>query len=102
MKVGKFAAAGEGTILLDEIDTLALDQQANLLRVIETGEYEPVGSKMPLGGKRRLYQWLNSQSKKIVPPAWPQSFSVSTVVVTASGPARRSRCPVWSPAPHRP
>ncbi|MBX9626034.1 MAG: sigma 54-interacting transcriptional regulator [Gemmataceae bacterium] len=42
-KVGKFAAAGQGTILLDEIDTLGLDQQANLLRVIETGEYEPVG-----------------------------------------------------------
>ncbi len=43
-KVGKFAAAGEGTLLLDEIDTLTLDHQANLLRVIETGEYEAVGS----------------------------------------------------------
>ncbi|MBP3959238.1 sigma-54-dependent Fis family transcriptional regulator [Gemmata sp. G18] len=44
VKVGKFAAAGEGTILLDEIDTLGLEHQANLLRVIETGEFEPVGS----------------------------------------------------------
>jgi DNA-binding NtrC family response regulator len=43
-KVGKFAAAGQGTLLLDEIDTLPLEQQAGLLRVIETGEYEPVGS----------------------------------------------------------
>jgi DNA-binding NtrC family response regulator len=43
-KVGKFEAAGHGTILLDEIDTLGLEQQAGLLRVIETGEYEPVGS----------------------------------------------------------
>jgi transcriptional regulator with PAS, ATPase and Fis domain len=43
-KVGKFEAAGNGTILLDEIDTLGLEQQAGLLRVIETGEYEPVGS----------------------------------------------------------
>jgi transcriptional regulator with PAS, ATPase and Fis domain len=43
-KVGKFEAAGNGTILLDEIDTLGLEQQASLLRVIETGEYEPVGS----------------------------------------------------------
>jgi two-component system response regulator HydG len=42
-KVGKFAAAGQGTILLDEIDTLGLEHQASLLRVIETGEYEPVG-----------------------------------------------------------
>jgi DNA-binding NtrC family response regulator len=43
-KVGKFEAAGQGTILLDEIDTLGLEHQANLLRVLETGEYEPVGS----------------------------------------------------------
>jgi DNA-binding NtrC family response regulator len=42
-KVGKFEAAGAGTILLDEIDTLPLEQQASLLRVIETGEFEPVG-----------------------------------------------------------
>jgi len=43
-KAGKFEAAGNGTILLDEIDTLGLEQQASLLRVIETGEFEPVGS----------------------------------------------------------
>ena len=43
-KVGKFEAVGNGTILLDEIDTLGLEQQASLLRVIETGEFEPVGS----------------------------------------------------------
>jgi DNA-binding NtrC family response regulator len=43
-KIGKFAAAGNGTLLLDEIDALAMEQQANLLRVVETGEYEPVGS----------------------------------------------------------
>ncbi|HEY7426602.1 MAG TPA: sigma 54-interacting transcriptional regulator [Gemmataceae bacterium] len=42
-KVGKFEAAGNGSILLDEIDTLGLEQQAGLLRVIETGEFEPVG-----------------------------------------------------------
>ena len=43
-KVGKFEAAGNGTILLDEIDSLGLEQQTSLLRVIETGEFEPVGS----------------------------------------------------------
>jgi DNA-binding NtrC family response regulator len=42
-KVGKFAAVGQGTLLLDEIDTLGLEQQATLLRVIETGEFEAVG-----------------------------------------------------------
>jgi transcriptional regulator with PAS, ATPase and Fis domain len=43
-KLGRFAAAGNGTLLLDEIDTLGLEQQTKLLRVIETGEFEPVGS----------------------------------------------------------
>jgi transcriptional regulator with PAS, ATPase and Fis domain len=43
-RVGKFAAADRGTLLLDEIDALSLTQQAALLRVIETGEFEPVGS----------------------------------------------------------
>lgn len=43
-KEGKFTAAGAGTILLDEIDTLRLDQQAKLLRILETGEFESVGS----------------------------------------------------------
>ena len=43
-RVGKFAAAENGTLILDEIDVLTPDQQAKLLRVIETGEYEAVGS----------------------------------------------------------
>jgi DNA-binding NtrC family response regulator len=43
-KTGRFQAAGRGTLLLDEIDVLDLKQQVKLLRVIETGEYELVGS----------------------------------------------------------
>jgi transcriptional regulator with PAS, ATPase and Fis domain len=42
---GRFSLAGSGTLLLDEIDALSLDQQANLLRVVESGEYEPLGSE---------------------------------------------------------
>ena len=53
-KAGKFEAAGEGTILLDEIDALPLEQQAGLLRVIETGEYEPVGSNETRRCRARL------------------------------------------------
>jgi len=43
-KIGKFEAAGRGTILLDEIDALSPEHQVKLLRVIEEGEFEPVGS----------------------------------------------------------
>ncbi|HZT83087.1 MAG TPA: sigma 54-interacting transcriptional regulator [Gemmataceae bacterium] len=53
-KDGKFKAAGNGTILLDEIDTLGLEQQAGLLRVIETGEFEPVGSNETLHCTARI------------------------------------------------
>jgi len=42
-RLGKFAAAENGTLILDEIDVLTPDQQAKLLRVIETGESEGVG-----------------------------------------------------------
>lgn len=41
---GRVSAVGRGTLLLDEIDTLGLPQQAHLLRIIDTGEFEPVGS----------------------------------------------------------
>jgi DNA-binding NtrC family response regulator len=53
-KIGKFEAVGEGTLLLDEIDTLALEHQAKLLRVIETGAYEAVGSNDTLICKARI------------------------------------------------
>ena len=58
-KVGKFAAAGEGSLLLDEIDTLGLEHQANLLRVIETGEFEPVGSNETQICKARIIAATN-------------------------------------------
>jgi transcriptional regulator with PAS, ATPase and Fis domain len=53
-KIGKFEAVGDGTLLLDEIDTLPLEQQAALLRVIETGEFEPVGSNETKHSSARL------------------------------------------------
>ncbi len=43
-RMGKIAAAGKGTLLLDEIDTLGLETQAKLLRVLDSGEYEQLGS----------------------------------------------------------
>jgi DNA-binding NtrC family response regulator len=63
---GKFAAAGRGTLLLDEIDVLPLDQQAKLLRVIETGEFEPVGSNDTQHSQARLVVASNYNLEDLV------------------------------------
>jgi len=42
---GKFETADKGTIFLDEIGELPLDLQSKLLRVLESGEMQRVGSK---------------------------------------------------------
>jgi DNA-binding NtrC family response regulator len=42
---GRFALAGGGTIFLDEIGDTALEFQTKLLRVLQNGEFQPVGSE---------------------------------------------------------
>jgi DNA-binding NtrC family response regulator len=43
-RIGRFELANNGTLFLDEIANVPLRQQAKLLRVLETGELERVGS----------------------------------------------------------
>ena len=43
-RVGRFELADQGTLFLDEIANIPMAQQAKLLRVLQTGELERVGS----------------------------------------------------------
>ncbi len=43
-KLGRFAVAHEGTIFLDEIGELPLPTQSKILRVLQSKEFEPLGS----------------------------------------------------------
>ncbi|MEZ6051894.1 MAG: sigma-54 dependent transcriptional regulator [Planctomycetaceae bacterium] len=65
-KDGKFVAARRGTILLDEIDVLGPEQQVKLLRVIETGEFEPVGSNETHKSQARLVVASNLDLQPLV------------------------------------
>jgi transcriptional regulator with GAF, ATPase, and Fis domain len=44
-KEGRFELASGGTVFLDEVGELSIDVQAKLLRVIQEGEYQRLGSK---------------------------------------------------------
>lgn len=68
-KEGKFIAARRGSILLDEIDVLGLEQQVKLLRVIETGEFEPVGSNHTQVCQARLIVASNLDLQPLVEQA---------------------------------
>ena len=52
--VGKFEQADQGTFFLDEIGDMPLNMQAKLLRVLEEGEIERIGSDKPLAVNVRV------------------------------------------------
>jgi transcriptional regulator with GAF, ATPase, and Fis domain len=65
-KKGKFEIADGGTILLDEIGDLPLQNQPKLLRVIESKELTPIGSTTPVKIDVRVLSSTNRDLKKMV------------------------------------
>lgn len=59
-RVGRFELADQGTLFLDEIANVPLSQQAKLLRVIETGEFERLGSSRTRRVDTRLISATNA------------------------------------------
>jgi DNA-binding NtrC family response regulator len=62
-RVGRFELAEGGTLFLDEIANIPLNQQARLLRVLETGEYERVGSSRSRKADVRFISATNADLK---------------------------------------
>jgi DNA-binding NtrC family response regulator len=59
-RVGRFELADGGTLFLDEIGNVPLSQQGKLLRVLETGEFERVGSSRTLRSDVRILSATNA------------------------------------------
>ena len=57
--LGKFQEASGGTLFLDEIGELPLDMQVKLLRALQEGEIDPVGSKRPVKVDVRILSATN-------------------------------------------
>jgi transcriptional regulator with PAS, ATPase and Fis domain/iron only hydrogenase large subunit-like protein len=69
-KKGLFQAAGGGTIFLDEIGDITPKVQAELLRVLDSGEIRPVGGNSPIRVDVRLIAATNKNLEAGVKDGW--------------------------------
>ena len=65
-KVGRFEAADRGTLFLDEIGDIPLELQAKLLRVLQEGEFERLGSNQTQRVNVRVVAATNGNLLKLV------------------------------------
>ncbi len=63
-RVGRFELADGGTLFLDEIANVPVNLQPKLLRVLETGEFEPVGSSRTRRVDVRVLSATNAELKE--------------------------------------
>ena len=63
-QIGKFVAADGGTIFLDEIGDMSARTQAKVLRVLQNGEVEPVGSASHVTVDTRVVAATNRDLKQ--------------------------------------
>jgi DNA-binding NtrC family response regulator len=65
-RAGRFEAADGGTLFLDELGTLAGSGQAKLLRVLQTGEFERLGSNQTRRTRVRVIAATNTNLRQAI------------------------------------
>ncbi len=65
-RIGRFELADGGTLFLDEIGNIPLSQQAKLLRVLEDGEFERVGSSRTQTAQVRVISATNADLDTLI------------------------------------
>ncbi len=65
-RAGRFELADSGTLFMDEIGNIPLSQQAKILRTLETGEFERVGSSKTYRANVRLISATNADLQQQV------------------------------------
>lgn len=65
-RVGRFELAEKGTLFLDEIANIPLSQQAKILRVLENGEFELLGSSHTQKTNTRIISATNANFSQLI------------------------------------
>lgn len=65
-RIGRFELADGGTLFLDEVACLPSNQQGKLLRVLESGDYEPVGSSRTRHADVRVVSATNGDLRAMI------------------------------------
>lgn len=65
-RIGRFELADGGTLFLDEVACLPFNQQGKLLRVLESGDYEPVGSSRTRHADVRVISATNGNLRSMI------------------------------------
>ncbi|MCS1411664.1 MAG: Nitrogen regulation protein NR(I) [Verrucomicrobia subdivision 3 bacterium] len=66
LRIGKFEQCNQGTIFLDEIGDMALHTQTRILRVLQSGTFERVGSNKPVEVDVRIIAATNKNLEEAV------------------------------------
>ena len=91
-RLGRFKLADEGTLFLDEIATIPANLQSKLLRVLESGEFEPVGSSKTCRVDARILSATNANlAEEITKGSFRQDLLYRLNTVEINVPPLRER-----------